>query len=426
MKNRQSGGESRSLTSAEGSRSINQSLLVFFVVVGIFIFLGILAYTFLEIVPDTRWEGPSREVRANRYYALDKWLSQSGYTVRTLSMGNIDTIVNGSEQVIFIENSRFNWTGSTERIIPWVEEGGRLIISLDAPETNPLQAFMESLGIKTESPFSENEQGNASNGIPDNNSGNAVNDTTDGVSSNSANGAQNKTPENAPSFDLQNSFIVTEKKPLVDQVLIMNSREKTRLVKLAVGKGSIVFTGRANFLFHYSLHRKENVDLAGELFFAGAEGQEGEILFIRSLNGERWLLGNLAERGNPYVLAVSLTLLIIAGFWMIIPPFGRFRPVPEKPGKPLRERFLAEGRFLKKHHALGKYIDCYKRELEQQCRRRGIKYPAAEQQRIKPLPRITMSDTQEAIVGFSQFVKEQRTLTEQLDKLNHKSHRGNL
>ena len=126
----------------------NQSLAVFLVIAGIILFAGVFCYTQLEIVPSTRWEGPSREVRANSFYALEKWLTESGRSVKTLSAGSMDTILNGSEKIIFLETSCFSWNKNPELLIPWVEEGNRLIISLDNYLNYRLKDFMESLGIR--------------------------------------------------------------------------------------------------------------------------------------------------------------------------------------------------------------------------------------------------------------------------------------
>ena len=424
-----------------------QSLIVFLCILGILILVGIFCYTQLEIVPTTRWEGPSREVRANQYFALDEWLNESGRPVRVLSRGNITTILTGPEQTIFVEISRLTWTDDPGRLIPWLQSGGQLIVSLDAPLNYHLTDFMQSLGIAVMDPYSENsitpetdkkpEETAADEppepaetaGEPAETTANEEPSEPPETAANEETAADEKPPvpqekPGSPDLDLQTSFTITEKKPTVDRITVMNHRDKIKLVKLELGEGWIVFTGEAEFLHNYSLitynpRREENINLAGELFFTdrpgnlpeGIAGKEG-VLFVRALNGERYFFGNLVERGNPWAMAASLVLLIIVGFWMVIPPFGRFRPAPEKPGKPLRERFLAEGRFLKKYHALGKYLEVYERELEQRSRSRGIASAANG--------KCTEND-----ISFKQFIKEQKDITEQLDRLN-KLHRGNV
>ena len=323
------------------------SLAVIFGILGIILLTAVFCITQLEIVPSARWEGPSREVRANRYFALDNWLAESGRPARILSRATVDTILAGPEKTIFAEVSQLSWTDSG-RIIPWLREGGQLVIVLDAPIGLQLEDFIQSLGIKAINLYNDDDE--------DDDEEPADTSADNAETSAEAQPEQPSEPEalteRLPDFDTECSFRITEKKPGVDRILVMNEQDKTRLVKLETGKGWIIFTGEANFLHNYNLRKKENVNLAGEIFLAGRSGDEDGVLLIRGLGGDRHFFGNLVERGNPWALAASLVLLIAAGFWMVIPSFGRYRPAPEKPGKPLRERFLAEVRFLKKYQAL--------------------------------------------------------------------------
>ncbi|MCL1927595.1 MAG: hypothetical protein FWG07_02235 [Treponema sp.] len=374
----------------------NQSLIVFLVILGIILIAGVFCYTQLEIVPSTRWEGPSREVRANSFYALEKWLEEFGQPVKTLTTGNVDTILNGSEKIIFLETSCFSWNKNPELLIPWLEEGNQLIISLDNYINYRLRDFMEFLDIATVSSYNYDE----------------TVDKTDTFfiieeEKNEDEDSSKTKQEQSPYFDWHISFKRADPDaPLRYKTFVMNNNNGiTKLVKFEIGKGSLIFTGTANFLKNYALHEKQNVDLAADIFLGNMPEDKQGILFIRSLSGNKGhLLGNLAERGNPAALIISLVLLIITGFWMVIPLFGRYRPAPEKPGKPLHERFLAEGRFLKKNHALGKYIEVYEKELEQKRRSKGIA-SAATNSLLKE-------------ITFVQFLNNQKKLMEQLEELN--------
>jgi len=455
-----------------------QSLVVFLVILGMLVIFGVFCYTHLEIVPSTRWKDPSREVQANQYFALDKWLEESGRPVRAFSTGNIATILNAPERTVFIANSRFTWTGSTKQLAAWVKAGGQLVVSLDTFYyiEDIAEEFMDSFGVGT----TDEDEDDASD-QPESAG------AEDGTAENSAPDKANRAK--GPSFDKNAAFTITERKPTVDRIKVMRKSGRIKLVKCETGKGWVVFTGEAGFLHNYSLYQEENANLAWELFLAAAPeraaarepatvrepepGAPDGVLFIRALSGERHFFGNLAERGNPTALAVSLALLIIVGFWMVIPPFGRYEPAPEKPGKPLRERFLAEGRFLKKYNALGKYIEVYTRELEQARRSGGIRAAAPELQGAVPAaavmpgapvapnapvtpaaPDTPAAPNAPAVPGTTaapdapvtpvapdtpvtpgapaapeitvkQFMKEQKTLTEMLDALSA-SRRGNL
>ena len=57
-----------------------------------------------------------------------------------------------------------------------------------------------------------------------------------------------------------------------------------------------------------------------------------------------------------------MSLLIILGFWMVIPMFGLVSEEKQRSSRPIKDRFNAEIRFLKKYKALDYYLDIYKRE----------------------------------------------------------------
>jgi hypothetical protein len=68
------------------------------------------------------------------------------------------------------------------------------------------------------------------------------------------------------------------------------------------------------------------------------------------------------KRGNFLPVIVSALLLIVIGFWMVIPVFGLVIYEKKKSARPIRERFLAEAGFLKKYKSLYYYLDTYRRE----------------------------------------------------------------
>jgi hypothetical protein len=70
------------------------------------------------------------------------------------------------------------------------------------------------------------------------------------------------------------------------------------------------------------------------------------------------------DRGNIVPVIVSALLVIILGFWMVIPVFGLVFSEKQKTARPIRERFLAEIRFLRKYNALNHYLEVYERELK--------------------------------------------------------------
>jgi hypothetical protein len=129
------------------------------------------------------------------------------------------------------------------------------------------------------------------------------------------------------------------------------------------------------------IDRELNARLAWELTGGGDRENRG-LLFVRGRRIVRGLWGNLVERGNLLCLVLPFLALTAIGFWMLIPAFGRVRKDAEPPGKPLRERFLAEARFLKKYRGLDLYVGIYIHELRSRLRRRG--YDDEEIARLLP------------------------------------------
>lgn len=314
--------------------------------------LGLLAFAawyFLEIHPDTKTIPPSREARVNEYLALDRWLGSEGISVRTESSGDLPMISRAREKQIFIQASLFRWTGeAVEYLVRWVEDGGNLFLAMDYSrewdEEEPY-LLLERFGIETESP--------GYNSAPDRWSG------------------------ACPDFDYRVSFGLSEE----GEALTLIGRDGvTRLVQLTRGKGKLIVTGRPRFLLSENLGDAPNARLAWALF--AADGEEG-WLFIRGTAKVRGLFGSLWRQGNLAVLVVSVIVLLVIGFWTVIPMFGLVRGDDEKPGKALRERFLAEGRFLKSYGALEIYRGNYVREIRRRlARREGVSADAETEKRV--------------------------------------------
>jgi hypothetical protein len=145
-----------------------------------------------------------------------------------------------------------------------------------------------------------------------------------------------------------------------------------RLVQQKKGMGKITVIGYPRFMTSTELGMEQNARLSWYLL-TGSENSE--IFFIRGRQQAEGLVGRLFQRGNFSALIISGLVLIIIGLWTAIPVFGVVRKGEEKPGKPLGERFLAEGRFLKRFGALESYRAAYVREIKRKLLRKGsLKY----------------------------------------------------
>ncbi|MCL2231734.1 MAG: DUF4350 domain-containing protein [Treponema sp.] len=292
--------------------------------------LAFLAWYFLEIYPRQRWNPPSREARVNEYLALDRWLKEMGHSVRLVNSGNLSAVLAAEERQVFIQASLFSWASAdAASLAQWVEEGGTLFVALDFQSeweyrnAAGLLRLLEEFGI----------QPSKGSTVP-----------------------WHRGDPETPAFGHDFSFEV-----LQDDALAIEDRTGiTRLVRTERGEGRFIVSGRPRFLHSRFIGDAPNARLAWTLF---AAGDERDWLFIRGTTRTQGLLGSLFRHGNFGVLAASALVLLVVGFWAVIPMFGLVRREAERPGKPLRERFIAEGRFLKAYGALGFYRDAYVKEI---------------------------------------------------------------
>ena len=311
--------------------------------------LAYAAYSLFEIGPTSRYVPPSREARVNDYLALDRWLKSKSIPVRVESSGNLSTIYHAEEKQIFIQASLFRWNyEALEYLVYWIENGGSLFLVLDYLEDwydDEPMLLLEEFGIKAE-----------------------MRDARLDYHFDSA----------FPNYDDRVSFEVRDEEALA----LKDWNGYTRLVQAKRGKGGLIVTGEPVFLRFSShgdvpgINDAPNARLAWAFFVEPGSGQgpsESGWLFIRGVTKTSGLFGSLWRQGNLPVLLVSLLVLLVIGFWAVIPMFGLVRRDNERPERSLKERFLAEGRFLKRYGALDFYRAAYIREIKRRfARREGL------------------------------------------------------
>ena len=283
---------------------MNRNHLIGFSVVLLVLLLAIIfLWQILEIHPSYRVHQPSLEARNNSYLALDRWLEQNGFSVRINNYGSLSSISSARENKIFLQSSLVFWTlDLNEYLKNRVYEGAYLVISIDPRQEIVLQSLLDDFGINTEEIISGN------------------------------------------------------------------------FIKAQIGEGYIIVTGESDFLMSNNIENNHNAALAWNIFFApflenvnySNNKSENGWFFVRRITQlpEQGLIGNLFSEGNFTILLLSAAVLLIIGFWAIIPMFGFVKKEKIKPGRPLKDRFLSEGLFYKKHRGLNFYRDLYLREIK--------------------------------------------------------------
>jgi len=298
-------------------------------VILIFVLLAFLAYNYLEIIQEKIYAPPSREVYSNRYYAVERWLKETGSPVRIEKGNNPSKITEAAEKVVVVYANAFKWENAKEMLIPWIEKGNMLVICLDYYNKNNIDdnllEFLSVFGIGAELTSASGEYWD----------------------------------DNTPNFDWTIHFSVKEDSKIF---VIKDKSGFIRLAETTCGEGILTVTGYPVFMLNHHLEKEINARLTWKLTGEKADGQG--VLFIRARYIAKSFFGKIMEKGNIISVCIPAFLLIVLGFWMIIPVFGLVFEEKQKKSRPIRERFSSEVNFLKKYKSLDYYLEIYDRELQ--------------------------------------------------------------
>jgi len=291
--------------------------------------LALLAYNTFELYEEKTYSAPSSEVRANNYYAMEKWLKETGHPVRVEKRFYPEKISAIPEKTAVIFATACDWEDAESYFIPWIKEGNSLVICLDyfsGQEIDEnLTEFLSGYGIE--------------------------------ASINSEDSETDIIPNYYFNIDNDNN----------KNTLKININEPDSSVTLAMilfKEGTLAVTGYPLFMQNDYLGNKVNAYWSWQLTGELAAGENKRILFVRERKMIKSMFGKIMERGNLIPLVISVFLVIIIGFWMVIPLFGPVIEEKPKNSRPIRERFAAEISFFKKYKSLDYYLDANERELQ--------------------------------------------------------------
>jgi hypothetical protein len=279
---------------------MDKRLFICAAVIAVLVVFAFWAYKNLEPYTYKTRINPSREARINRYLALERWLAETGRPVRVENRISAAKIAAGPEKVVVVDAPACGWEQAAEILTPWIEAGGFLTVSVR--EDFEDEALAELF-------------------------------LTFGIDWEAGSGEaeDNDTP---------------------------------LLVRVFRGSGALAVTRSLRFMSSNNLGDEENARLSWDLTGARAGGENPGVLFIHEKRVTQGFFGKIVERGNFFPLAASAILVIILGFWMVIPGFGPVFAEKTAGSRPIRERFRAEIAFLKKYDSLRYYVDVYRRELK--------------------------------------------------------------
>lgn len=309
-------------------------------------------YFKFEIYDKKVFTKPSSEVLANKYYAFEKWLDETGHPVHIEKRYSSDKFAQIQEPVVMIHASAFDWNKAENYIIPWLEKGGCLNISIDYDKkriNSNLQEFLSVFGVEINEYTDEelDDEDELEDDIDNNSIHNKV-DLNLGLS-------------NDPMFDYDYNifFTVIDNAPVET---LDDTNGITRLAAIHAGEGYLFVYGKSLFMYNNNLEKEHNARLAWNITAAHADGGNKGMLIVRDKLISKAFFGRLIEQGNFLPVCISIVLIVVLGFWMVIPVFGLVFTEKQFTSKPIRERFNAEVKFLKKYAALDYYYEIYLRE----------------------------------------------------------------
>jgi hypothetical protein len=328
---------------------MKKRIIICIAVIISFVCLAIIANQYLEIYPRKDPVSPTNDVLTNVFYAMELWLTETGHPVRRETDFNPEEIASTHEKVALIYAGAYNWEEADEFLLPWIESGNTFVLFINSPylydENSSLKDFINNFGIEAElNPAFLN-----------------INSETDILS------------DDIPNFDNRISFLVDKED--ADFFSIKDEQDLIRLIQISAGEGKIIITGIPYFMHNNYLKRETkkeaNANLTWELTGAQTTEENPGVLFVRSQrsNYSRTsysMFGKIMERGNLISVIIPALLVIIFGFWSVIPIFGLVFHEKQRNSRPITERFSAEILFLKKNNALNYYLETYERELQQE------------------------------------------------------------
>ncbi|MDR3173696.1 MAG: hypothetical protein LBU19_05555 [Treponema sp.] len=372
------------------------------IVISALVILAVFVVSRLEIYEREKWAPSSRELRFNNFYLLGEWLSASGHPVRFSPRWDGVKDISPQEGGLFIQASLFDW--EREDILPWVREGGVLVISIDFPwyrmngaeeEAPPafraLEKFLEKLDIRIRPPEKESFDIEAED-APDEGEG-GDNRTGEDDADNGADTFFDEEDEDEdsiaeedespafPDYDYSVSFedsdftsgdFTAAEGPDRRFLTLRDSEGDIRLIRAALGEGLIAVTGSCVFMYNYCLDDEINARLAWALTGGSLKPERPAFLFIRGRQGSEGLWGILNDWGDLLPPVISALVLVFIGFWMVLPGFGVPQREESRRRLSITGRFSAEARFFRRYDALEAYLEIYLRELRRRARGRAL------------------------------------------------------
>jgi hypothetical protein len=300
--------------------------------------------------------GESIEVKKNIYLAIDRLLMRTGHPLMIYEAGDLDNIIDSGKKKAIIFSSSFDWNcyKELEELIRY--ENYTIIVFIDGPEDDLLSEFLFNFNI-----------GYYFDGLwkdPDDNESGKNDDIAD--------------------FDTAVCFNIIESDDSNNKHLdyLEDGSGDIRLIRLTINDNSLVVSGTPLYMdwsFINDADCRSNARLAWSISGALDDEKDGFVILRskKAAAGKTYhdsgsFFNLFFQNKAAYMIVFSSLALVISGFCVSFPSFGRWKAERKSPCKSIKERFLLEGRFLKKYDALNLYLEPYAERIRAHYHRSGI------------------------------------------------------
>jgi len=342
-------------------------LLLFFLLAGLVSW----AYSQLETRIKEVDEGFQGEALTNEYLAAEYFLRSMGQSAEKISLFVEVNKPLGVNDTLLVPSNRIAIDrGHSEELVEWVMEGGHLIITGAAIQSDTpghRDYILDDLGIsvrRVEFDEGENEDETFFDGQP-------VNvDILDEDNFWQVSFNRSKELSLANDFTTDLTAGVVAPEITYETVWSIADNDRVYAVQLKLGQGHLTVLSDMSMFNNDSIDNYDHAAFLYSLTSVQAGFSEPSIfyysLYEEQISLIQWLWN------NAWTLVVSLLIAIISGLWMIVPRFGPMIHIDE----PIRRRFLdhlaASGNY---HWRQGNYFHLLNEVRKQLSNHALLKYP---------------------------------------------------
>jgi hypothetical protein len=292
------------------------------------------------------------EAARNPYYSLQRFASAVGIRNQLIASINSPPPRNGALLINGIQDDFLH--SRVESLTPWVESGGRLIITDDVLWANA--ALQKWSGIAPGSHLTQEQKASrARRGLEEDADCDPMTIKVDGVPSGE------KLTLCAPASGFE---FVSKRVPAWS----LSSIYGMQILRVNIGRGSMTVLPGAALIGNKSLLRHDHA----QIFVAATRLERGDQLYILNVGRAESLMAILWRLIAPAILFFAIAILCMIG--RHLPRFGPLAPIPAAVRRSLAEQIRANAAFAWRTRKLGSLRTAVGRALDETARKRIASY----------------------------------------------------